>query len=128
MAIGSRFLGQAHYPIPALRRFGMHVFARIVSFVARQRFSDPTSGYQALGTRAIEFFAHDNYPSDFPDADTIILLALAGFRVREVPVVMRARSAGSSMHSNLKAFYYVAKMFLSIAMVMLRRRMLRART
>ena len=127
VAIGSRFLGQARYPIPALRRFGMHVFARIVSFVARQRFSDPTSGFQALGATAIEFFAHDNYPSDFPDADTIILLVLAGFRVREVPVVMRARSAGSSMHSNLKALYYVSKMFLSITMVMLRRRMLRAR-
>jgi glycosyltransferase involved in cell wall biosynthesis len=128
VAIGSRFLGQARYPIPVLRRLGMRVFARIVSFVARQRFSDPTSGYQALGARAIAFFAHDNYPSDFPDADTIILLSLAGFRVREVPVVMRARSAGSSMHSNLKAVYYVSKMFLSITMVMLRRRMLRART
>ncbi len=125
VAIGSRFLGKAHYPIPALRRLGMHLFARIVTFVARQRFSDPTSGYQALGARAIEFFAHDNYPSDFPDADTIILLVLAGFRVREVPVVMRARTAGSSMHSNLKAVYYVSKMFLSIAMVLLRRRMLR---
>ena len=128
VAIGSRFLGQANYPIPALRRLGMGVFARIVTFVARQRFSDPTSGYQALGPRALEFFARDNYPTDFPDADTIILLVLAGFRVREVPVVMRARSAGSSMHSNLKAFYYVSKMLLSIVMVLLRRRMFRART
>ncbi len=128
VAIGSRFLGTAHYPIPALRRFGMRVFARIVSFVGRQRFSDPTYGYQALGARAIAFFDHDNYPSDFPDADTIILLVLAGFRVREVPVVMRARAAGSSMHSNLGALYYVSKMLLSITMVMLRLRMLRART
>jgi glycosyltransferase involved in cell wall biosynthesis len=127
VAIGSRFLGQAHYPIPALRRLGMRLFARVVTFVSRQRFTDPTSGYQALGPKAIEFFAHDNYPSDFPDADTIILLVLAGFRVREVPVVMRARSAGSSMHSNLKAGYYVSKMFLSITMVLLRRRMFRAR-
>ena len=126
VAIGSRFLGEAKYPIPALRRLGMRLFARIVTFVARQRFTDPTSGFQALGFRAIEFFAHDNYPSDFPDADTIILLLLAGFRVREVPVIMRARTAGSSMHSNLKAGYYVSKMFLSIAMVLLRRRMLRA--
>jgi glycosyltransferase involved in cell wall biosynthesis len=127
VAIGSRFLGQARYPIPSLRRIGMQVFARIVTFVTRQRFTDPTSGYQALGRRALEFFARDNYPSDFPDADTIILLVLAGFRVREVPVVMQARTAGSSMHSNLKALYYVSKMFLSIAMVLLRRRMLRAK-
>ena len=127
VAIGSRFLGQARYPIPALRRIGMRVFARIVTFVARQRFTDPTSGYQALGRKALEFFARDNYPTDFPDADTIILLVLAGFRVREVPVVMRARTAGSSMHSNLKAVYYVSKMFLSIAMVLLRRRTLRVK-
>jgi glycosyltransferase involved in cell wall biosynthesis len=126
VAIGSRFLGQAKYHIPGLRRLGMRVFGSIASFVTRQRFSDPTSGYQALDRRAFEFLAQDNYPSDFPDADTIILLALAGFRVREVPVVMEARTAGTSMHSNLKAFYYVFKMLLSILMVLLRQKRLRA--
>ncbi len=125
VAIGSRFLGQAKYRIPGLRRLGMGVFASIASFVTRQRFSDPTSGYQALDRRVFEFLAHDNYPSDFPDADTIILLALAGFRVCEVPVTMEARTAGTSMHSNLKAFYYVVKMFLSILMVLLRQKRLR---
>jgi glycosyltransferase involved in cell wall biosynthesis len=126
VAIGSRFLGQATYKIPAMRRLGMGVFGSIVTFVTRRRFSDPTSGYQAMNRRVMEFFAHDNYPTDFPDADTIILLALAGFRVREVPVTMQARVAGTSMHSNLKAFYYVFKMTLSIFMVLLRYRRLRA--
>ncbi len=127
VTIGSRFLGRATYPIPVLRRLGMQVFGWIASFVTRRHFTDPTSGYQAMNRRAMEFFARDNYPSDFPDADTIILLALAGFRVREVPVTMRARVAGTSMHSNLTAFYYVSKMTLSILMVLLRRKRLRAR-
>lgn len=127
VVIGSRFLGRAEYPIPALRRLGMNLFGSIVTFVTRRRFSDPTSGYQALGRPVLRFFARDHYPSDFPDADTIILLVLAGFRVHEVPVVMRARTAGSSMHSNLKAFYYVSKMMLSILMVLLRLKRLRAR-
>jgi hypothetical protein len=126
VAIGSRFLGRANYRIPGLRRLGMRVFGAIVTFVTRQRFSDPTSGFQALDGRVVRFFARDHYPSDFPDADTIILLALAGFRVREVPVTMEARVAGTSMHSNLRAFYYVAKMTLSILMVLLRSRRLRA--
>jgi glycosyltransferase involved in cell wall biosynthesis len=126
VVIGSRFLGQVNYSIPPLRRLGMRVFGAIVTFVTRQHFSDPTSGFQAMNRRAMEFFARDNYPSDFPDADTIILLSLAGFRVREVPVTMQARTAGTSMHSNLSAFYYVSKMMLSILMVMLRRRRLRA--
>jgi glycosyltransferase involved in cell wall biosynthesis len=127
VAIGSRFLGRATYRIPALRRLGMRVFGEIVTFVTRRRFSDPTSGFQAMNRQVMHFFAEDNYPSDFPDADTIILLVLAGFRVTEVPVTMRPRTAGSSMHSNLKAFYYVSKMMLSILMVLLRRRRLRAR-
>ncbi len=121
VVIGSRFLGRADYPIGAVRRLGMTLFGHIATAVTHQRFSDPTSGFQALHRRAVEFFARDNYPSDFPDADTLILLSLAGFRVREVPVVMRARTAGSSMHSNLRAGYYVAKMLLSIWMVLLRR-------
>jgi glycosyltransferase involved in cell wall biosynthesis len=125
VAIGSRFTGRANYPIPLPRRLGMGLFGAIVTFVTRRRFSDPTSGYQAMNERVLRFFARDNYPSDFPDADTIILLVLAGFRVREVPVVMQARTAGTSMHSNLKAFYYVSKMMLSIFMVLLRRKVLR---
>ena len=126
VTIGSRFLGHANYPIPPMRRLGMRVFGSIVTFVTRRHFSDPTSGFQAMNRRAMEFFARDNYPSDFPDADTIILLTLAGFRVREVPVTMEARVAGTSMHSNARALYYVSKMLLSILMVLLRRRRLRA--
>lgn len=125
VTIGSRFTGKANYPIPLPRRLGMVLFGSIVTFVTRRRFSDPTSGYQAMNARVLRFFARDNYPSDFPDADTIILLVLAGFRVLEVPVVMQARVAGTSMHSNLKAFYYVSKMMLSILMVLLRRKVLR---
>lgn len=127
VAIGSRFLGEAKYPIPPLRRLGMKVFGAIVSFVTRRYFSDPTSGFHALNRRVFTFFARDNYPSDFPDADTIILLVLVGFRVREVPVTMEARTAGTSMHSSLKAFYYVGKMLLSILMVLLRQQRLRVR-
>lgn len=120
VVLGSRFLGRADYAIPWPRRMGMKLFGAIATAVTHQRFSDPTSGFQALSRRAIAFFARDNYPSDFPDADTLILLALSGYRVTEVPVVMRARTAGTSMHSNLRAFYYVSKMMLSILMVLLR--------
>lgn len=127
VVIGSRFLGRADYAIPGPRRFGMKLFGAIATAVTGQRFSDPTSGFQGLHRSAFEFFARDNYPSDFPDADTLILLSLSGFRVKEVPVVMRARTAGTSMHSNLRALYYVSKMMLSILMVLLRHASVRKR-
>ena len=40
------------------------------------------------------FFAEENYPSDYPDADTLVLLHYAGFRVQEVPVTMHDRISG----------------------------------
>lgn len=101
----------------------MAFFRSIVSFVIHQRVTDPTSGFQALSYRLMRFFAKDNYPSDFPDADTLIVLAFAGFRLKEVPVTMRERISGASkMHANLRPLYYVIKMLLSISIVLLRQR------
>jgi hypothetical protein len=70
----------------------------------------------------MRFFATDNYPVDFPDADTILQLHFAGFRLAEVPVTMRERLSGESMHSSWKPIYYVFKMFLSILIVLLRQK------
>ena len=120
VAIGSRFLGELGYRIPLARRAGMRFFASVATLITGQRFSDPTSGYQAMNRKAFTYFSRDNYPSDFPDADAIVCLVLAGFRVIEVPVRMLARLKGVSMHSNLKSVYYVSKMILSILMVALR--------
>jgi len=120
VAIGSRFLGELGYRIPVGRRIGMRFFASVASLLTGQRFSDPTSGYQAMNRKAFTYFSQDNYPSDFPDADAIVSLVFAGFRVMEVPVRMLPRLQGVSMHSNLRAIYYVSKMTLSILMVALR--------
>lgn len=122
LALGSRFLGTLEYDAGRVRRLGMRFFRAIVSRLIHQPITDPTSGFQALSRRLMRFFAADNYPSDFPDADTIIILAYAGFRLKEVPVTMRRRLSGVSMHANLKPVYYVIKMLLSICVVLLRQR------
>lgn len=120
VAVGSRFLGRMEYRAGWLRQVGTWVFRQVASLALGKRVTDPTSGFQALNVRALRFLAWDNYPTDFPDTDVLLNLHLAGFRVEEVPVTMRERQAGVSMHSTWGAFYYVAKMFLSILMVFLR--------
>lgn len=122
VVLGSRFLGKANYRIPAIRRLGMRFFGAVVRLSTGKRVTDPTTGYQALNARAIRFLANDNYPTDYPDADTLIVLNYAGFKVKEVPVVMRQRMAGVSMHANWKSIYYVIKMCLAIFVVLLRGR------
>jgi glycosyltransferase involved in cell wall biosynthesis len=120
VAIGSRFRGRMSYRQPLVKRFGMRVFAWTVSAVTRRSVTDPTSGFQALNADAMAFLCRDNYPVDYPDADTLLVLHYAGFRTVEVPVTMRERISGVSMHSGWKPFYYIGKMWLSIAMVLLR--------
>lgn len=122
IAVGSRYLGRAEYRVGLARTMGMRFFSNLVSWITGQRITDPTSGYQAMNAEVMRFFSQDNYPADYPDADTIILVKLAGFRLIEVPVVMRGRLSGVSMHSGLKPLYYVVKMMLSIMIVLLRQR------
>ncbi len=120
VVIGSRFLGNdGHYKASKARAAGIALFGRIASTVTRQHITDPTSGFQVLRADVARFFCTDVYPSDYPDADILILLHRSGFSVCEVAVQMR-QSTNVSMHSGHKSLYYVYKMVLSIFVTMLR--------
>jgi len=121
LSLGSRFLGKADYSIPWARRSVMFLFSKITSYITGQNITDPTSGFQAIRRPLIKFFLNDNYPVDFPDADTLIRLYFAGFRIQEIPVVIRPREHGVSMHGGSKVFYYVYKMFFSIFIALTQR-------
>jgi glycosyltransferase involved in cell wall biosynthesis len=119
IAIGSRFLGTSYRP-PLARRLGMALFRRIVTMVTGMNVTDTTSGFQAFNRDVIRFFATDIFPIDYPDADMLIMLHRAGFRMIEVPVRMFENSEGTSMHSGLKPIYYMFKMLLSICVTLMR--------
>jgi len=122
VAIGSRFLGSCLYPIPAVRRIGMVIFARIATLLTGQEVTDPTSGFQALSRRAFELFASRHFPVDYPDADVIVMLKRAGLNFNEIPVIMRPAPPGKSMHTGiLRPLYYIFKMSLSLFVTMLRK-------
>ena len=120
--IGSRFLDDdGHYRPSFARAVGIGLFARIASLITHQRISDPTSGFQLMRIDVARFFCTQVYPTDYPDADILILLHRTGYRVHEVPVQMRP-SPGQSMHSGYSTLYYVYKMLLSIVVTLLRPR------
>jgi glycosyltransferase involved in cell wall biosynthesis len=119
-ALGSRFLGVTTYDPSGARRIGMAFFRRLVSLLIGRRITDSTSGYQAFNRSVIRFFTTEVFPCDYPDADMLITLHRAGFRIREVPVRMHANAAGKSMHSGWKPMYYMFKMLLSIFVTLLR--------
>lgn len=120
VALGSRFLGKVSYDVPLLRRAGIALFRTIVSSLIGQKITDPTSGFQAHNRKVLSFFAGDNYPVDYPDSDVLLALHYAGLKIEEVPVSMRPRIRGTSIHGGWKTVYYLAKMFLAIFVVILR--------
>lgn len=118
--IGSRFLKRdGHYRPSLARALGIGLFARLASLITHQNISDPTSGFQLMRIDIARFFTSDVYPTDYPDADILILLHRTGYKVFEVPVQMRP-SPGQSMHTGHSSPYYVYKMMLSILVTLLR--------
>ncbi len=121
LIVGSRFLGDdGHYKPSFARAVGIGLFAHLTSSITHEQISDPTSGFQLMRSRVARLFCSDVYPTDYPDADVLILLHRTGYRVREIPVQMRP-SPGKSMHSGHTGPYYVYKMLLSIFVTLLRR-------
>jgi glycosyltransferase involved in cell wall biosynthesis len=123
VAIGSRFSSKGTngtYRAGVLKRIVMKLFALITSALIRQRITDATTGYQAMNRRVLKFCVRDLYPVDFPDADVLLMLYRAGFRIKEVPVVMHQSKNTKPMHHGIVPLYYVFKMFLSIFVELLR--------
>lgn len=121
-AIGSRFLWFDSYRPSFTRRLGILFFRRLVTVIIGRSITDPTSGFQAFNRSVMKFFSTDIFPCDYPDADMLITLNLAGFRIRELPVRMFANTSGKTMHSGMKPLYYMFKMCLSILVTLLRNR------
>ena len=130
LALGSRFLQEkspGKGPLPkyragTIRKLGISIFAFLTTRLVGLKVTDPTSGYQAFNKDVIAFFTRDFFPCDFPDADVILMVHRAGFKIKEFPMVMYERNSEKSMHSGVKPVYYVFKMFLSMFMTLLRKR------
>lgn len=121
-AIGSRFLWFDSYRPSFSRRLGILFFRKLVTVIIGREITDPTSGFQAFNRKVIKFFTTDIFPVDYPDADMLVTLNLAGFSIKELPVRMYANPTGKTMHSGTKPLYYLFKMILSIVVTLLRNR------
>ncbi len=121
VAIGSRFLGEGDYRPTTLKKIGMVFFRSLASLLTGQKITDPTSGFQALNRKALEFYASEAFPVDFPDADVLVMLHRKGLRFREVPVRMHESTKKKTMHSGMVPLYYLFKMILSILVTLMRK-------
>ncbi len=124
IVIGSRYEANSEInAVTPMRKIGHKIFSRLIFILTRLRISDPTSGFQALNSRAITLFSSGIFPCDYPDSDVILMAHMSGLRIQEVAVEMLPRAGGESMHSGLSPFYYAIKMALAIIIVLLNRKL-----
>lgn len=113
MLIGSRYLEKKGFLSSPMRRFGNFIFKIVNSTLIQQKITDNTSGFRAYSREAIKFL-NRYYPSDYPEPESVVLLAKNGFRIKEVPVIMKERTAGESSITPIRTVYYMFKVTLAI--------------
>jgi glycosyltransferase involved in cell wall biosynthesis len=114
--LGSRYADS--YPGPKLLKRGL---AAVVSVVTRRRVTDATSGFWALGPRAVALLA-EHHPRGYPEPELHLFLGRNGLNVVEVPVRSRARISGRSSLTLLRLFAAGARVLLAVLIVPLRER------
>lgn len=116
IVIGSRFVKElSEFKSTFIRRLGINFLHLLIKICTGVHVYDPTSGFRASNRKIIAEFAKD-YPSDYPEPDTIVTVIKKGYKVSEIPVKMNERTEGvSSLDTNIfKPMYYMIKVSLAI--------------
>jgi hypothetical protein len=98
------------------------MLSRVLSRLAKTPLTDTTSGFRAANRAIIERFA-DWYPVEYlgDTIETLVHVIRSGYKVRQVPVAMRARQAGTPSHSPAKAMIYLGRAFVILLLALVRR-------
>lgn len=121
IVIGSRYIVDTGYPCPTFRKIGTKFFSFLIKLFCKKKIADPLSGFQLLNRNVIEYYSKmGNYP-EFPDANLAMEMLYNGYKIEEVPVKMRLRESGESMHGGIiKPIKYMIKIFYTICFIVIK--------
>ncbi len=122
MVIGSRFIDKSlkGFKSSAARRIGIKVISAFIKFATGYKVYDTTSGFRAINKKVILEFASE-YPSEYPEPVTDAEILKKGYKISEVPVVMKKRIGGISSIRALKSVYYMLNVCLALLVIKMRR-------
>lgn len=121
--IGSRYIKDLGYPCPFFRKIGTNLFSLMIKIFCHKTIKDPLSGFQCLNKNVIKRYQRmGGYPELLPpDANLIIEMLIEGYTFKEVPVKMRLRETGESMHGGIiKPIKYMIEMFYTIIIILVK--------
>jgi len=115
MTIGSRYVSElSEFKSTAMRQLGIKILSFILKITTGKKIYDMTSGFRAVDKEIIKLFAMD-YPNDYPEPETNVVVIKKGYKVKEIPVKMHEREHGKSSITPFKSIYYMIKV--SYAMI-----------
>ena len=122
MVIGSRFIDKSlkGFKSSAARRIGIKVISAFIKFATGYKVYDTTSGFRAINKKVILEFASE-YPSEYPEPVTDAEVLKKGYKISEVPVVMKKRIGGISSIRAWKSVYYMLNVCLALLVIKMRR-------
>lgn len=112
--IGSRFVRQGFgnrlYPesTTLLRVMGGQSLRLTLQLLFGARVADPTSGFRVYSQNAFQLLRRD-LPDEYPEPESIAIMASNGLKIAETPVSMKARTSGVSSLSGWKSLAYMSK-------------------
>lgn len=123
LVIGARFAGKGDYDVSGPRKWAMQFLSKLLTFTTKSKLNDTTSGFRAIGPKALRIFAFD-YPAEYlgDTVEALVMASRAGCRIIQVPVVMRKRSAGIPSQNPLKSAMYLGRAVLALVVAYLRPR------
>lgn len=115
IVIGARFAGEGDYKVSGPRRLAMEVLSFSLSRVCKAKLTDTTSGFKAMGPRAIDLFAQ-TYPAEYlgDTVEALVIASRANLAVHQVPVNMRVRMGGEPSQTALKSMVYLGRAFIAL--------------
>ena len=127
IVIGSRFIERTGFQSTAMRRVGIRLFSHHFTRLTGSPVTDITSGFRAYSRKAITFFGHTYRDPLYDSMNQFLLIAfLAGMKITEVPVTMRARRAGQSEFNAWNSLAFPIKGLASIVGCLLQKRRITA--
>jgi glycosyltransferase involved in cell wall biosynthesis len=120
VVLGSRYVRRAEPPCRD-RSLAQKALAAGLSALTRARVTDPTSGFCAIGPRALRLLA-EYHPTGYPEPELRLFLSRNAIRVIEVAVQTRPRLNGRTSLTPRRLAAAIARVALAMLIVPLRAR------
>lgn len=117
LVIGSRFLEKGSNKVPLIRRLGINFYSKLASMIAKQRITDVNSGFRAMNRDVIAYVA-EKYLPRHATFEATTTLGKRGYKIKEIPVMMKPRRHGKSEFSIKRLALYPFKMIISLIRVL----------